>query len=651
MTALIEGVAVRIAALAAFCLCASAAVLPTSVVPQGKERPGAGAGTISGVVTDGHTGHPVAGALVQLTVIAPRLGSAASSRPRQMTDGGGRFIFQTLAAGSYSLQVVAPGYLVGRYGSPPNSKAVGRISIEERQWFADANVALWKPASISGTIRDEAGEPVVDVPVRIIVAFSLAGRGEWASGAVVQTDDRGAYRFDGLSPGHYVIQVPSIQVTLPDGEVALYNTGTAEPLPAIRTAGGLGRVVGYFAVPPESSSHVYPATFYPSARSLNSASVIAVDFGDEQRATDISLVPSPSVSVSGTVIGPTSAVARVPVRLVAAGNESLGFGAETALTVADNAGRFTLVQVPPGDYSLVVGRALNEFVVRSPDGALPSLVPNLGRVFLGNISGSRVGSESGISVSSTAMNGEDVTGRLAINVGTQTIDGLIVPVTSGVTISGRALYDGADAPAEGRSAGRFGPMIRLDPADSDLTRSMRFSTPRPDPTDSRFSIANVVPGRYRIIDQGNRDFRLVGATWNGQDLFATPLEVTGDRPVSGIVVYLSSKHNSVAGMVYSADRQKPAAATVIVFPEDRNRWGEPGIAAALFRILEVSVDGAFSMLDLIPGDYFIAAAPSGERVRGLDTEFLRLLAPQAVRITVGESTTLTVDLRVTGARR
>ncbi len=159
-----------------------------------------------------------------------------------------------------------------------------------------------------------------------------------------------------------------------------------------------------------------------------------------------------------------------------------------------------------------------------------------------------------------------------------------------------------------------------------------------------------MPGRYRLL-AGDRDYRLVGATWNGRDLFATPLEVTGVGPVTGIVVYLSSKRNSISGLVRDADGQKPSAGAVLIFPQDRERWREPGISALLFRFLDVAPTGGFSTVNLIPGDYFIAAVPVEDRKRGLDIEFLNALASQAKRITLDESATMTVDLRVIGSRR
>ena len=346
-------------------MCASAAVAQSQGVQQTPQQPRAATGAISGVVTDGRSGRPVAGALVQLTTVGPGSENAPLNpvqRPRQMTDSSGRFVFQRLAAGSYGVRVVASGYLSGGYGRVPGFGAVGQISLQDQQWFREANAVMWKPASISGTVRDERGDPLVDVSVRILMAFRFAGGDGWAAGAVTQTDDRGAYRFAGLLPGRYIVQVPSVQVTLPSGAVWLPQAMTKPvPLPAIANQDGSGTVVGSFPTPPEGQGEVYPATFAPSSRSLPMANVIAVEFGSDTRAVDLSLPLVPSVRVSGVVVGPATAIAGLPVRVLASGNESLGFGGETALTITDAAGRFTLSQVPSGTYTVMVGRALKEF--------------------------------------------------------------------------------------------------------------------------------------------------------------------------------------------------------------------------------------------------------------------------------------------------
>jgi hypothetical protein len=331
----------------------------------------------------------------------------------------------------------------------------------------------------------------------------------------------------------------------------------------------------------------------------------------------------------------------------------LGFGSETGLTRTDSTGKFTLAQVPQGDYVVLVGGALSEIQAAGAPFVESGVAPTAANPFLGGgMSRGLLRRESGLFLSTLTRRGDDVTGRVAISVGTDAIDGVVVPTRAGVTVSGHALFDGADAPAAGRAIGRFGPQIGIEPADGDTTRTIGSSMNTAELPDSTFSIRNVVPGHYRLTDgiAENGDYRLIGATWHGQDLFATPLDVTGEGPVTDIVVYLSSKKNAVSGVV-RASNDKLSAGAVLIFPRDPARWREPGIFAPQFRTMDVSLTGAFSTENLIPGEYLIAAVRTEDRRRGLDIDFLKSLSPQATRITIDESSTLTMDLHIIGVRR
>jgi len=87
---------------------------------QADAAPTVGTGAISGVVTDGTTGAPIAGALIQLVGGAGQSGA----RPRQMTDAKGRFIFTQLPAfRDYTLVASPVGYLDGGYRRPARRRS------------------------------------------------------------------------------------------------------------------------------------------------------------------------------------------------------------------------------------------------------------------------------------------------------------------------------------------------------------------------------------------------------------------------------------------------------------------------------------------------------------------------------------------------
>jgi hypothetical protein len=89
------------------------------------------------------------------------------------------------------------------------------ISVATGVWFKDATVMLCRPGSLSGTVSNERGEPVIGVYVRALLATRVAGHDRYAVGPLVMTDDRGIYRIGQLMPGRYVVMVPSAQASAP----------------------------------------------------------------------------------------------------------------------------------------------------------------------------------------------------------------------------------------------------------------------------------------------------------------------------------------------------------------------------------------------------------------------------------------------------
>ncbi len=626
---------------------------------QADAAPVVGTGSISGIVTDGTTGAPVAGALVQLVGGAGQAGS----RPRQMTDAKGRFIFTQLPAfPDYTLIASRVGYLEGGYRRQPGAPIQVRIGLKDGEWFTGGNITMYRPSAISGTVVDERGDPLVGIPVRVLVSALVGGHNRWAAGQTVLTDDRGAYRIAGLMAGRYVVHVPSVQVTLPSGEAALYRTvrpaGTAatdasQTSHVIRASDGTGMMVGHFpAPPPDGRGSAYPMVFHPSARSLATAEVIALEFAEERAAVDVQMRPVPTVTISGIVSGPPEAVGGVAVRLMPAGSESLGLGSEAALTKADSTGAFTLHQVPEGDYVLLTGRAYSEYRLSSASSSAQRLAPSGLNPFVSRMSSSQVAGANGIMFSTQGMQGVDAPGRLALSVGNQSMTGIVVPSVRAVKVSGRFQWDGSDTrPA----AAEFGPSVRLEPADGDLMQGMHFAmSPRatpgaPGPT--TFTIDNVVPGRYVIGEIAASTFRLVGAEWNGRNLIDTPLEVDGEGDITNVVIKLAAVLNSVTGVVRDAAGRVATDGAVLTFPANPEAWKMMGISAQRFRTSTIVADGTYRVTLLVPGDYLLAAVPMEDRGKWVDPEFLASLAATAVRLKIDANTVVTQELRLSGGGR
>ena len=104
--------------------------------------------------------------------------------------------------------LVAP-YLNGGFGQRRPNGPLQNLTLEQGAVVTDAVIALWKGASIDGTVVDEAGEPLVNM---IVAAVKRTSDGVLTTGPTTRTDDRGMYHIVALAPGDYVVVVPQTQV-------------------------------------------------------------------------------------------------------------------------------------------------------------------------------------------------------------------------------------------------------------------------------------------------------------------------------------------------------------------------------------------------------------------------------------------------------
>jgi hypothetical protein len=160
-----------------------------------------GTATVSGRVT--LKGEPVRG--VEVILLTHIRWSA--NAPRVRTDENGRFSFTSVAAGTYWIFAVAPGYV-----SPEETSITSpgrRISIANDQKVEDVDLEIKRGGVIAGRIIDSQGRPVIEEPVTL----NKLDRNNKPQGYfsfspdfnMFRTDDRGVYRIYGLPEGRYLV--------------------------------------------------------------------------------------------------------------------------------------------------------------------------------------------------------------------------------------------------------------------------------------------------------------------------------------------------------------------------------------------------------------------------------------------------------------
>jgi hypothetical protein len=612
-----------------------------SLAQQNQPSEAIATGAISGVVTDGSSNEPVAGAVVQLI---------PARAARQVTDARGRFVFLDLPAGEYRVQASATGYLDGGYGrevGPADPLRTVRIARDE--WLPNLRVKIWRPSSISGVVRDEAGEPIVGVFVRLITRFRLQGIDRLAAGPLTVTDDKGAYRIYGLPAGRYVVQVPSVQAAMPAG--VAHRANPFNEIDAALDVDDTARlVIARFPLPPPPAggrARAYPPAFHPAATSLADAATIELEYGSDRSNIDVALTPVSVSRVSGVVEAPPEALQFLTLRLLPSGLETLGQGAEVATALVGQDGRFTFLNVPAGSYTLDAPLRVSELV--STQRMFFPVPP--GRTGW-NRETNPIDSVPGLQFMSTDFRGgrgANYSGRTTVSVGASDVDGVVVGLRPNARMNGRVVVD-----AEARGAlGEQAPpafSVALDPIAGDAW----LGTPRPtgggrtDGAGGTFTIDGIGPGLYALRAPGNPAWLIKSIQWRGREYLDEPFDATTTSDFSDVVVTMTNVVPQLSGVVQGSAELPADRAIVIAFPVDQAKWRAFGLWPLRLKMSPVSSGGAYQFRTLPAGSYFIAAVSQAHSATWRDPEFLAQTARGASRVMLnwGAATAQNLDVLV-----
>jgi len=649
-------------AVLAVALAAGVAILTTAARPSAQLRNAAasqtptattGLGAISGVVTDAVTGRPLAGAIVTLTSMGR--GRSAAYRP-QATDGQGRFIFTDLPPSDYLMSSSCVGYVDSSFSGLSSPRDVTRITLAAGQWLSNLRFELARPISIGGTVADETGEPVVGAYVRALTRVFVGGNVHLASSVVTRTNDRGAYRIAGLSPGKYIVMVPSVQWAVPvaatDQDLitapvrpAVELTGSA-PLarradPAVPVGDRTRWIINrYLPAPPARDGvlSAYPITFYPAARTLTAATAVELKAGEDRAGIDIRMAPVQTSRVSGVVQAvPGVDVKGMLLRLMQTELEDLGNGGETATALVDADGSFTFVNVPAGDYTIVASSSRMEYTWGSRTGTVASTMPSPPGTPAGTDGGGTINSDvPGLEYNfSNARVSAPFSIRTPIVVANTNVSDLVVRLKPTASISGRIVHE--------TRAARPGPpydSVQVAPADGEPLLAMPGEFATVSSGDLTFRIQGLHDGRYVLQVPGGI---VKSITWAGQDYTYRAFDVSPRRDYSDVLVTVTDSGATLEGSVRDAANTVVLHAAIIVFPAEPEQWRGYGLESP--RVSSGSLTNARYVTRLLPaGNYFAIAVDEALRNAAADPRFLELAARQASRVTLTWGDTKKLDL-------
>ena len=615
--------------------------------------------SVTGRVIDAVTGRPVAGVIVTPAGPAVQTGPALPPPARALTNGEGIFVIRGLRTGTVFFTAEKSGYGVATYNQRRFGGSGQGVKITDGQTITGIDIRIWRYASISGTVVDEAGDPAVGVRVRAYARMFVAGRSRFASSVTGLTDDRGVYRLGNLGPGDYAVGVLSTQTTVPTevldvffgpagGGSAEIRARTARELnelgAAIVPAGSQFAFTAgdqTFTLPPGSAvPHtaqggivIYPTVFFPAAPSLMQAGVVSIRAGEERSSVDLQLVPSRTTRVSGTVVAPDGAADTLGVRLFPASADGATEPIDAALTVTNGSGAFTFPAVPPGNYELLVLRKPREPV--DLDESSRVRVTPAGSVTMGTAVRPSRPAPPAIPADATLY------ARLSLPVGDTPVRDLVVPLLPAPRVTGHLEFEGTvDRPP---AAALTGIRINLDPADGsqlpDATAAERAG--RPD-EDGQFRTFGVPPGRYVLRVTAPGGWTLKGAFAGGVDIADTPFTL-GARDLNDVAITFTDRPATLAGVVRQGAAPDPDA-VVVLFPADSAAWIGRGAFPRRMRNARTDKDGSYTITAIPAGEYLLAAIHEDTVADWQNPGFMEKLARVARQVRVLDGDQQTRDL-------
>jgi len=279
---------------------AKPAPTPTPSRSTLRERP---SGSIEGSVTD-DGGRPIVDARISVSGL-----NVDRNLKFESTDDEGRFHISNLSDGAYRVSVGAPSYVQS------DINEIGPEGFTKLYHPGDvANFSLAKGGVITGTVTNQAGEPIVGLNVNVVRVGQAETDLDTVFGLARPTDDRGVYRIYGLRAGKYVVYT--------GGEVGGFNRSS----------------------PFEKDA----PTYYPSS-TRDTATILTVQAGQELADINIRYRGEPGFTISGTVTG---SVGKMAILSLAASGSNSPVSA-TFSPEQDGRHSFSFTGIPNGDYKLV----------------------------------------------------------------------------------------------------------------------------------------------------------------------------------------------------------------------------------------------------------------------------------------------------------
>jgi uncharacterized protein (DUF2141 family) len=610
-----------------------------------------GTAMILGQVVTGDSGTPVRRARVNLS------GAELRGQRSTMTDDEGRFVFTQLPAGRFTMTASKAGFVSITYGAKSAGRAGTPIQIVDGQKIDARPISMPRGGVVTGIVLDEYGEPSPGTPVRAFRTVMRTGEKRLESAGTDTTDDRGMYRIYGLQPGQFVVTAQprntgigglqvSVAAEIEAAMAQMQQLGGGRGQGAGGRGGQLGELLQGMAGgrgqqvleqlqqqlnPADQPAIGYAPVFYPGTTSPSRATTVDVVVGQERFGVDFQLQLVTTSTVAGMLTGVDGAPPAGAQVTLSPLDTLPGLPGAAPTARAGQTGEFTFRNVAPGRYRISARAQVRTPQVGAAEAAVEVAVGQAGRGGRGGGRGQAVPTEVLWAHSDLSVDGQDLTG-------------ISLQLQRGMTVAGRMTFDGTGTPpadlsrirvtlaAVGQQDAEFGgvPAAIVDAG-------------------GRFTFSGVPPGRYSfraaLANSPSGNWTLKSASAGGRETLDFPLELGPNMTIGDAVLTFTDRSTELTGLLQDAQGLATSDFSIIIFPSDPRYWVPQ---ARRIQSVRPGTDGRYTVRNLPPGDYALAAVTDVEPGEWFDPQFLQELLAASMRLSLADGDRKTQNIRLSG---
>ncbi len=611
--------------------CLAAVLVAAQATPQrprdpnvAQTQPSAGKGVIAGTLVALDSGRPVRQGRVTI--------SGGDTRVTRfvVTDDAGRFAFDELPSGNFSLSASKPGFLDVTYGQkrPGSGRPGTTITLAANQRLDRVALPITRGGVITGTVYDEVGDVVYGTSVQAMRYVMRNGVRSLQVMRTATTDDRGIYRLPVLPPGEYaIVATPRdnglMQMELVKRQMEVAMAEAARAGAVEQMSAEMRNLRARVESEPAAPTTGYPPTFHPASLLASGSTAVTIEGLEERAGIDVRLPLVSLGAISGVVTGEGMLPPGVLVTLYDTAETAVTFGVRTT-RVGPN-GQFSFTSLPPGNYGLLARVQTAAVHTVSHEGP--------GGVTVATVMPQSFAKE-------TTAGGDSMWAMATVTVGGDTIP-VALNLQRGMSVSGSVVFNGqATTPIDMTRV-----RLTVAPADEPAFKAETMMVRDVAVTaDGQFTVRGVVPGRYRVVPSSGvpAGFLIESAMFVGRDVLDFPLEVKPGEDVAGGVVTFATRQAELTGTMTDPAGKPAPGYTLILFAADGRFWTPQ---SRRIQSARPASDGRYAFRSMPAGDYRLIAVEDVEPGQWFDPAFLKELVGASLAVSVAPGEKRTQDIR------